>query len=86
MTQPDPDDPPNLNSGTPWAEVEVFDLANCIRLNQPIEEIANFLCRSRREVREKIAQLERSGELPRLVDKAAAHADAGITIEEALRR
>jgi hypothetical protein len=86
MTQPDPDDPPNLNSGTPWAEEEVFDLANCIRLNQPIEEIANFLCRSRREVREKVAELERTGELRQLVDKAAAYADTGISIEEALRR
>jgi hypothetical protein len=86
MTQPDPDDPPNLNSGTPWAEVEVFELANCIRLNQPIGEIANFLCRARREVREKIAELDRTGELRQLVDKAAAYADTGISIEEALRR
>jgi hypothetical protein len=86
VTQPDPDDPPNLNSGTPWAEVEVFDLANCTRLNQPIEEIANFLCRSRREVREKVAELKRTGGLRELVDKAAAYADTGITIEEALRR
>ena len=86
MTEPDPDDPPNLNSDTPWSEIDVFDLANCIRLNQSVEEIADFLCRSRREVREKIAELERTGELPRLVDKAAAHADTGISIEEALRR
>ena len=85
MAQPDPDDRPNLNSDTPWSEVEAFHLANCIRLNQSIEEIANFLCRSRREVREKIAELERTGELPWFVDEAAAHADKGISIGEVLR-
>ena len=74
MAQPDPDDRPNLNSDTPWSEVEAFNLANCIRLHQAIEEIANFLCRSRREVCEKIAELELSGELPWFVDEAAAHA------------
>jgi hypothetical protein len=85
MRQTDPDDPPNLNSDPPWSEIDVFDLANCIRLNQSVEEIADFLCRSRREVREKIGQLERTGEFRQLVDKAAAHADTGISIEEALR-
>jgi hypothetical protein len=44
----------------------------CIRLNDPVEEIASFMCRSRREIREKIAELERSGELPGLIEKAAA--------------
>jgi hypothetical protein len=43
-------------------------------LGQPVEEIATFLCRSRREVREKIAELEQSGELARLVAEAAAGA------------
>jgi hypothetical protein len=81
MAQPDPDDRPNLNSDTPWSEVEAFDLANCMRLNQSIEETANFLCRSRRELREKIAELERTGELRWFVDEAAARAD-----KEALRR
>jgi hypothetical protein len=85
MAQHDPDDRPNLNSDTPWSEVEAFDLANCIRLNQSIAEIANFLCRSRREVRDKIAELERTGELPWFVDEAAAHTDKGISIEEVLR-
>jgi hypothetical protein len=81
MTQPDPDDPPNLTSGTPCAEAEVVDPANCIRLNQPIEEIANFLFRSRREIWEKVRELGRTGDLPRLFDKTAAHADTGISIE-----
>ena len=51
-----------------------MDLANCIRLNDPVEEIASFMCRSRREIREKIAEWERSGKLPGLIEKAAAEA------------
>jgi hypothetical protein len=86
MAQPDPDDRLNLNSDTPWSEVEAFDLVNCVRLNQSIEETANFLCRSWREVREKIAELERTGELPWFVDEAAARASKGISVEEAWRR
>lgn len=37
----------------------------------PVEDMADFLCRSRREVREKLAELERFGELPRRVAAAA---------------
>jgi predicted transcriptional regulator len=40
----------------------------------PIEEIAMFLCRSQREVREKIAELERSGELAGRIEETAAGA------------
>jgi predicted transcriptional regulator len=54
--------------------MDLFDLANSVRLNQPIEEIATFLCRSRREVRDKIAELERSGELARRIAETAANA------------
>jgi hypothetical protein len=74
MKQSDADDRPNLNSGQEWSEIDLFDLANCVRLNNPIEEIADFLCRSRREVREKLAELERSGELARRIEEAAANA------------
>jgi predicted transcriptional regulator len=45
-----------------------------VRLRQPVEKIATFLCRSRREVREKVAELEQSGELARRVAEAAAGA------------
>jgi len=74
MKQSDADDRPNLNTGQEWSEMDLFDLANCVRLNNPIEEIADFLCRSRREVREKLAELERSGELARRIEEAAANA------------
>lgn len=68
------DDKPNLNTGEPWGEMGLFDLANCVRLNYSVEQMADFLCRSRREVREKLGELERSGELRRLVAKAEAGA------------
>jgi len=59
----DIEDRPDLNTGEPWSEMDLFDLANSIRLGDPVEEIATFLCRSRREIREKIAELEQKGEL-----------------------
>src|SRR5262249_56979904 len=47
----------DLNSGKAWSEMDLFDLANSIRVKTAVEEIARFLCRSGREVREKIAEL-----------------------------
>ena len=64
----------DMNTGKKWSQMDLLDLANCIRLNDPVEEIASFMCRSRREIRDKIAELERSGELPGLIEKAAAEA------------
>jgi hypothetical protein len=52
-----------------WSEMDLFDLANSVRPNNPIAEIAMFLCRSRREVRDKITELERSGELSRGIEE-----------------
>jgi hypothetical protein len=74
MNGTDIDDRPDLNACKEWSEMDLFDLANSVRLNQPVEEIAMFLCRSRREVREKIAELERSGELARRIEETAANA------------
>src|SRR5260370_16789954 len=64
----------DMNTGKKWSQMDLLDLANCIRLNDPVEEIASFMYRSRREIRDKIAELERSGELPGLIEKAAAEA------------
>jgi hypothetical protein len=73
-SQPDIEDRPGLNTDKPWSEMDLFDLANSVRLGDPVEEIASFLCRSRREIREKIAELEQTGELEKRVAKAAAGA------------
>jgi predicted transcriptional regulator len=51
--------------------MDLFDLANSVRLGDPVEEIAGFLCRSRREVRDKIAELEQTGELEKRVAETA---------------
>jgi hypothetical protein len=74
MSQPDIEDTPDLNTGKPWSEMDLFDLANSVRLGDPIDEIAGFLCRSRREVRDKIAELKQSGELDRRAQETAANA------------
>jgi hypothetical protein len=52
---------PDLNTGKEWSQMDLLDLANCIRLIGPVEEIAAFMCRSRREIRDKIAELHQSG-------------------------
>ena len=70
----DIEDSADLNSGTPWPEMELFGLANCVRRRQPVEEIATFLCRSRREVRDMIAELAKTGELGKRVAETAAGA------------
>ena len=74
MSQLDIEDRPDLNTGKSWSEMDLFDLANCVRLRQPVEEIAGFMCRSRREVRDKIAELKQAGELERRVRETAANA------------
>jgi hypothetical protein len=51
---------PNLNEGKRWSEMDLFDLKNSLASNTPVEEIADFLCRSEKEVREKIADLQKS--------------------------
>jgi hypothetical protein len=65
MNESDIDDHLDMNAGKEWSEMDLFDLANSVRLKNPIEEIAMFLCRSLREEREKIAELERTRELAR---------------------
>jgi hypothetical protein len=63
-------DRPDLNTGKAWSEMDLFDLANNVRLGVSIEETAGFLCRSRREVGDKIAELRQTGELDRRVAEA----------------
>jgi len=59
MNESDIEDRQDLNSGKKWSEMDLFDLANSVRVGTAIEDIARFLCRSWGEVREKIAELER---------------------------
>jgi hypothetical protein len=36
----------DMNTGKKWSQMDLLDLANCIRLNDPVEEIASFMCRA----------------------------------------
>jgi hypothetical protein len=76
MSDTDVEDRLDPNAGKEWSEMDLVDLANSVSLKNPIEEIAMFLCRSDREVREKIAELERSGELARRIEGTAANAQS----------
>ena len=31
---------PNINSGRPWSEIDLADLANCLEFGDPVEQIA----------------------------------------------
>src|SRR5215472_12100794 len=66
------DDRLDLNTGKGWSEMDLFDLAITVRMKNSIEFIAIFLGRSRREVRDKIAELKQSGELGRLIERIEA--------------
>jgi hypothetical protein len=50
---------PNLNERKPWSETDLADLKNSLAHGRPVEDIADFLCRSEDEVREKIAELQK---------------------------
>jgi len=41
------DDPPNLNTGTPWSETESRDLKWCIEHREPVEYIADSCAATR---------------------------------------
>jgi len=47
----------NLNTGKPWSDMDLADLAHDLMLGTSIEAIADFLCRDLDEVRDKIAAL-----------------------------
>jgi hypothetical protein len=66
------DDRPDLNTGNEWSEMDVSDLAITVRMNNSVEFMAMFLGRSRREVLDKIAELSRSAELGRLIERIEA--------------
>lgn len=53
----DLNDPPDLNTGTPWSDLEAADLEWGAKHDHSAEEIATFLCRTMREVAGKAAEL-----------------------------
>jgi hypothetical protein len=59
---------PNLNTGTPWSEMDDTDLRWQVKHKVPVDEIADFMCRTEKEIRDQARELG-LGELP--VVKAA---------------
>ena len=57
MADADPSDEPNLNTGAPWSIGEDEDIRWALDHNDPVEEIANFLCRTPSEVRQRTAEI-----------------------------
>ena len=57
MDRPDFSEEPNLNTGTPWCSWEDDDIRWGLDHGRPIEETADFLCRTRSEVLQRIAEI-----------------------------
>jgi hypothetical protein len=57
MDDPDPSEEPNLNTGTPWGSGEDRDIRWGLEHNHSIEEIADFLCRTRSQVRQRKVEI-----------------------------
>ena len=57
MDRPDPCEESNLNTGTPWSSWDDQDIRSALDDNCSIEEIADFLCRTPSEVRQRIAEI-----------------------------
>jgi hypothetical protein len=57
MANAHPSDEPNLNTGTPWSAGEDDDIRWGLDHNQSVEEIANFLCRTPSEIRQRMAEI-----------------------------
>lgn len=51
------DDPPNLNTGTPWSEWDDQDIRWGQEHGCSIDDTAEFLCRTRAEIRERIEEI-----------------------------
>jgi len=57
MESPDPSEEPNLETGSPWSSWDDQDIRWGLDHNTSIEEIADFLCRTRSEIRQRIAEI-----------------------------
>jgi hypothetical protein len=50
---------PTINHGKPWSVMDMDDLEELLRQDEPIDEIAEFLCRELGEVEAKVDELRR---------------------------
>jgi hypothetical protein len=54
MNGPDSSEQPNLNTGAPWSSWDDQDIRWGLDHDSSIEEMANLLCRTASEVRQRI--------------------------------
>ena len=47
----------DANSGEPWSEMDIADLANSLGYGDTFTQVASFLCRDEDEVRKKAKEL-----------------------------
>jgi hypothetical protein len=75
MDEFDPSEDPNLNTGTPWSSSDDEDIRWALDHNSSIEEIADFLCRTASEVRERIGEIAEADAIgdPSLLCDRLAH-------------
>ena len=57
MDAPDRSQKPNLNNGKSWSPWDDQDIRWGLEHNQPIEETADFLCRTPSEIRQRIQEI-----------------------------
>src|SRR5512133_505276 len=57
MDVPDHSEEPNLNTGTPWTSGNDADIRWGLDHNRPIEETAEFLCRTPSEIPQRIREI-----------------------------
>src|SRR5947209_17048522 len=77
MDDADPSEEPNLNTGTPWTPWDDEDIRWSLDHNHSIEEIADFLCRTPSEVRERIGEIAEADAIgdPSLLRDRLTHRD-----------
>jgi hypothetical protein len=51
------DDPPNMNTGEPWSDADDRDLKWMIKRSARISSMADFLCRTAKELRDRAREL-----------------------------
>lgn len=68
--QDDDPEPPNLNTGTPWSTWADQDIRAGLDRRESIEELAEFLCRTKAEIMERIAEIAEADALgdPNILD------------------
>jgi hypothetical protein len=77
MDNPDRSEEPNLNTCTPWSSWDDQDIRWQLDHNRSIEEIADFLCRTPSEIRQRMREIAEADSIgdPSLLHDGLTHRD-----------